>query len=214
MAEFKWNVPESARKDTKYPDLTVYDHVALVVVDEELCDRAFRPVDEKNYCPEYNYCAELAFTALMQLGGQYVEQKHIDFMLKIVRDKADDGPNRAALNSIHDAVDYIFHKYKFEAWRQHVVMTQKWMQGSLEVTAIRDTLRGASDESVPKDSIGYVVGHVVSDKQYAIWWPWLKTTKYDNKSSVHPVADVLATGHRLGKHRPTERPARQIRTVV
>ena len=58
----------------------------LQTVDKWICEWFDDSVHPKYYSQPYNTAVDLAHAALMNLGGGHTEQKHIDYMLKVIAD--------------------------------------------------------------------------------------------------------------------------------
>ena len=74
---------------------------------------------------------------------------------------------------------------------------EKFIKGRAQVRALRVSRRGCGEFLVPEGSIGYIVGHAITQRTYLIFWPDLKQAyKSDDRMSVHAVDDVQMTGAR------------------
>jgi hypothetical protein len=72
----------------------------------------------------------------------------------------------------------------------------KAIKGRLQVRAKVDTRRGLSEDVVVAGTLGWVMGHRVSDQTYIILWDRPRSYSSDNRCSSHPVGVVEPTGQR------------------
>ena len=73
---------ETLARHPKYPDCWEGEIQNLSEVDEIICAYEGNEPDDKRFCPTYDYLVEVAFTALVCIGGSYIEQRHVDWIIE------------------------------------------------------------------------------------------------------------------------------------